>query len=566
MGILRTCGSALLILLIASATATAAPGDLDSAFGAGGIAAIGSGEDFDDAEPVDIAVAPDGKLVIVGRLAGPTNAYGFIARLTAGGAPDPTFDGDGLALTLLSNSFAALQAVAVQPDGKIVVGGYLRAGASQDVPAVARFNGDGAPDPTFNAAGTPGVLGLTGISATDAQIEALALQPDGKIVAVANVDGPVSSGRALRVTTTGVLDTTFNSPTGWRTTVFNLSFSSFLYGVKIRPDGRGVACGSGGDSTDDVSFGFAGHSATGASDSAFGAGTFLVPQGNSGMNDVCRDIAFQSNGSLIAAGRTTDGSSSGNAALTRITSGGAKDPAFGTGGEIIEKRGDDVSFASDVEVDAEDKIYAVGRARVNSVGLFGIWAHLPDGAPNPQFGDNGFVGLSLGGGWANASAINGNRLYVLGSSDGIKLASLKLKDDPVIPPAAVTARARITSPTKSRLARKKLRRVAGTAAASGTQVAKVEVAIERVGAKKSKRCSWLKNTRAKFRTFKKTKAGCKRMVWLKAAGTSKWSLKLMKPLPAGRYRIFARATPAGAAPESEFSRGRKNLRSLKLTR
>lgn len=557
-------GLLILSLALAAGTASAAPGDLDSGFGVGGVVTIGSGDDWDDAEPIDIDVAPDGKIVAAGRLAGPTNAYGFVTRLTPGGVPDPTFDGDGTLFTLLNNAFASIHAVKVQPDGKIVVGGFVRAGAGQDVAVVARLNFDGSLDASFNAGGTPGTLAVASV-ATDAAVEDLALQPDGKIVAVVGVDGPVDSARTVRVTAAGALDTTFNTPTGWRTTVFNLSFDSYLNSIAVRPDGRGVACGSGGDAIDDVSFGFTSHTTAGTADAGFGGGTFLLPNGDSGMNDVCYGLALQSDGKAIAAGFTTNGSSSRQALITRVTTTGTKDSSFGAAGEILEPQGDQVSFANDVVVDTDDKFYAVGRARFNTINGWAVWGHLPDGTPDPLFGDKGLSFNSFGTGWPNAAAIGGSRLYLLGSTDGVKVASVKLKNDPVmLPPAPPAARARITSPSKSRLVRTKLKRIAGTATATGAAIAKVEVAVQRVGSKKSKRCAWLKSTRAKFRTFRKTRAGCKKMVWLKASGTASWSLKLKKSLPTGTYRIHARATPVGGSAEATFKKSLKNLRTVKL--
>jgi hypothetical protein len=141
-----------------------------------------------------------------------------------------------------------------------------------------------------------------------------------------------------------------------------------------------------------------------------------------------------------------------------------------------------------------------------------------------------------------------------------------LKNDPVILPAAPTAKARIKSPSKRKLLRTKLKKIAGTASATGGDVAKVEVAVLKSGPRKSKKCRWLRSSKAKFRSVRKTKSGCTKPVWLKANGTTKWSFKLKKSLPAGKYKIYARATPVGGSAGTSFTRAAGSLRSLTLTR
>jgi uncharacterized delta-60 repeat protein len=81
-------------------------------------------------------------------------ALGVLLVLTAMAAPgdlDPTFDGDGKVTTDFGGDNLGY-AVAVQPDGKIVVAGHSNSGGTYDF-AVARYNADGSPDTTFGASG-----------------------------------------------------------------------------------------------------------------------------------------------------------------------------------------------------------------------------------------------------------------------------------------------------------------------------------------------------------------------------------------------------------------------------
>ncbi|MET0510504.1 MAG: hypothetical protein ABW135_02315 [Thermoleophilaceae bacterium] len=119
-----------------------------------------------------VLVQPDRRIVVVGNASG--SAMMTVTRLNRNGSLDTTFDGDGTA-TIDFGSLADLaHDVVLQPDGKIVVGGYTQ--ADEEV-AVARLNSNGSPDSTFGAAGKATVdFGVATFG------NAVALQPNGRIV------------------------------------------------------------------------------------------------------------------------------------------------------------------------------------------------------------------------------------------------------------------------------------------------------------------------------------------------------------------------------------------------
>ena len=119
-----------------------------------------------------VLVQPDRRIVVVGNASG--SATMAVTRLNRNGSLDTTFDGDGTA-TIDFGSLADLaHDVVLQPDGKIVVGGYTQ--ADEEV-AVARLNSNGSPDSTFGAAGKATVdFGVATFG------NAVALQPNGRIV------------------------------------------------------------------------------------------------------------------------------------------------------------------------------------------------------------------------------------------------------------------------------------------------------------------------------------------------------------------------------------------------
>src|SRR5262245_25189925 len=129
----------------------------------------------------------------------------------ASGTLDPTFDIDGFAQT----SFGAVQdngrAVAFQADGKIVVGGTSIQNGYQNF-ALARYNADGSLDSTF---GTGGKTVVNFGSKHNAALWALTIQPDGKIVAAGHdVTLTKRNMAVVRFNPNGSLDTKFGDTSG----------------------------------------------------------------------------------------------------------------------------------------------------------------------------------------------------------------------------------------------------------------------------------------------------------------------------------------------------------------
>jgi uncharacterized delta-60 repeat protein len=155
-------------------------GSLDTSFGSGG-------KVFASFDVSDIAIQSDGKIVIVGDSQigyYPNTIYNFaLARYNANGSLDTTFGTGGKVLTLVGESSSA-RAVAIQSDGKIVAAGGSYNGFYSSF-ALARYNTDGSLDTSFGSGGK--VLTFIGNFA-GAYADAVAIQPDGRIVAAGNSD------------------------------------------------------------------------------------------------------------------------------------------------------------------------------------------------------------------------------------------------------------------------------------------------------------------------------------------------------------------------------------------
>jgi uncharacterized delta-60 repeat protein len=174
-------------------------GQLDTTFGTNGItitsfAAIG----FD---PIGFAVEPNGNFLVGGVVTNKAGLHGFgLARYTSNGVLDTTFGTHGLVATKVGTRSDAPSALLLQPNGKIVMGGFEVAG-SQGVPgmmSLVRFNANGTLDSTF------GKGGISLASVTFLGPETLALLSNGDYLAVGE-NADFNTGLVAEFSSKGVL-------------------------------------------------------------------------------------------------------------------------------------------------------------------------------------------------------------------------------------------------------------------------------------------------------------------------------------------------------------------------
>ncbi|MGH2565004.1 MAG: Ig-like domain-containing protein, partial [Ginsengibacter sp.] len=129
-------------------------GNLDSTFNEDGIQTT----DFNSSDDIatSLSVQPDGKILIAGYnyTCGDTcsNLDFVIARYNTNGNPDSTFNGNGKQITDFYSFDNIAKSIAIQTDGKIIIGGYTYNGSNQDF-AMCRYNINGSLDNTFNGNG-----------------------------------------------------------------------------------------------------------------------------------------------------------------------------------------------------------------------------------------------------------------------------------------------------------------------------------------------------------------------------------------------------------------------------
>jgi uncharacterized delta-60 repeat protein len=557
------------VFALGATSAQALPGELDTTFGNGGtllqsLSEVGTGGDWLS----DAALQADGKIVAVGYTQILAYSTPVIARFLPNGTLDPSFGGgDGLVVPDYGSTQDA-RAVAIQANGRIVVAGTSGGGEFR----ISRFLTDGSIDPEFfSSAGTRSkaitggtaaipdsiviqetghiivggkskigddvfaIMGLdtdgsdapgfgtanatswTSIGASDDRLQRLMLQSNDKIVAVGTANGATNQVAVARFTKDGLLDTTFNSPTGKRLTTFS--------------------AGLGG-----------------------------------------ADGALQEDDSIVVAGQTSVAGVQ-KMGLTRINSNGSLDNGFGTSG-LVTLNLPTRAFAEAVVIQPDDKIVAGGSIYDSDVPPyedFGLVRFSRDGVPDSSFGTNGVVQTPIATGDDQVKSLNiqsDGKILVAGiglpktsfSNADFAFARYQAVTPGVQPPVFLLPTSHITSPSKSTLKRKKLTKFAGTAGPAGL-VSKVEVGVRKIDKKalKKKRCVWLNSTKAKFKKVKAVKKRCSTRRWLKATGKENWSYKLKKKMPVGSYEISVRATLIDGKTQTFFSSSAGNFRTLKLT-
>jgi len=395
----RVLAVALVLFSRTALTAAFTPGDLDPTYGAGGkVTTDFQGGNFDIIRGA--AVQPDGKLIAIGQGPGTDLVVRWgLLRYRLDGSLDPTFGNNGK--VVISSPIWSLTGVVVQPDGKIVVsganfnptrdflairfnkdgsldtafgsGGFATAdffqttdeawdlalqadgkivlvGSSDDgLLAAARFNPDGSLDASFGNGGKS----APGLAPGREQGLAVAIQPDGKIVAAGSVVTDQHNDFLLtRFEPNGALDTTFGDSRKVITD-FSNSFDD-IQDIVLQPDGKIVAVGTAGSN-----FALARYNTNGGLDNTFGSGGKLRTTFQ-GADDG-QSVVLQRDGKIVMAGSTSGpvDPSPRSFALARYNTNGSLDTAFGDQGKVVTSFGQD-AFAIALVLQPDDKLIVAG--------------------------------------------------------------------------------------------------------------------------------------------------------------------------------------------------------------
>jgi uncharacterized delta-60 repeat protein len=361
------------------------------------------------------------------------------------GSLDTTYGQGGLVTTHIGSSYAEIRTMLLQPDGKLLAGGYSYDSRGNLDFTLARYLSTGALDSTFGTGGIVQTPPPRGVNST--QIFALALQSDGRIIAAGQawVSSKKTSNDAefevVRYNANGTLDTTFGT-TGIVFT--NLSSDQDLANsVGIQSDGKIVVVGSqrvvtatstyyqaeiiryNSNGSLDTTLGSGGSVFNGSVSGAgplfiLSDGKYLVGAGNAGLS-LARflpsgqlDSSFGTNG--ISSGYVPPGTTGANTmnlilgsdgtifdvgragptsslALAHFSSSGQFDSTFGNSGWVT----DNFAGAGPAAWASNGDLILAGSSRNLNPADFALEAFLPNGTLDTSFGTNGRVTTDFGG-------------------------------------------------------------------------------------------------------------------------------------------------------------------------
>ncbi|HEX2912716.1 MAG TPA: Calx-beta domain-containing protein [Chloroflexia bacterium] len=378
---------------------------------------------------------PGGKILIAGNFENyngtPRNR---IALLNADGTLDTSFDpGTGASLTI--------NTLAVQADGKILIGGEFTGFNSVSRNHIARLNSNGSLDTTFNpGSGTESIADPL----SEGIVYALLVQPDGKILVGGTFDrynGTVKKG-LVRITATGAVDSGFDTGSGVEG---NASFfgNTGLSALALLPDGRIFIGGDFATYNGTDRKGIARLASNGSLDTSFVPGVAL--------DDAVLALAVQPDGKLIVGGKFYFGGNAYPYRMLRLNTDGSKDTTFNSDGDgafqdhVFSGSIDSLALQPDGSVIAGGSFNKFnGASRNNLARLSGdlvvSWADGETGPktlPLPVLDDNLYEGnetlqLSIGevGGSAGAQVgTSGSTTLTIVDNDGvpgIKMLSNKI--------------------------------------------------------------------------------------------------------------------------------------------
>lgn len=352
-------------------------GDLDNTFDGDGVVSTDfiSGEDRGNS----IVLQSDGKIVVAGSAYIGSNFNFGVVRYTSTGALDPTFGSSGKVFTSIGSIESFGRSAAIQSDGKIVVAGYSYSGPTNDF-ALVRYNSDGSLDNTFGIGG----IVITDIDSTSLDVgNSVVIQPDGKIV-VAGTSNIASEDIAIvRYNSNGSLDTTFGFG-GIVTT--DLSTNDRGNSVALQSDGKIVVTGAT-YITSNFDFITLRYNNNGTLDSTFGIGGIVTTNFD---NDIGHSVVIQSDGKILVAGESTNGSDF-DLAIFRYNSNGSMDNTFGLAGMVIT----DVDSWDDrvlsLAIQSDGKIVAAGESYNGFSDDFVVARYNNGGTLDTSFGNGGFA-------------------------------------------------------------------------------------------------------------------------------------------------------------------------------
>ena len=363
-----------------------ADGTLDTTFDSNGVvvsdnAAGGNGWD----EGVSITTDANGKILVTGYSDnGSGNADMVIWRYNANGTPDTTFDSNGI---VVSNNAAGGNGnddgnfITTDANGKILVTGYSYNGSNYDM-VIWRYNANGAPDTTFDSNGIVVSNSAAGGNGKDIG-RSITTDATGKILVTGFSYN--SSGNydmvIWRYNADGTPDTTFDS-NGIVVSNNAAGGNDWDEGYSITTDANGKILVTGnsynGTNYDMVIWRY---NANGAPDTTFDSNGIVVSNSAAGGNgrDEGYSITTDSNGKVLVTGNSNNGSNY-DMVIWRYNANGAPDTTFDTDGIVVSNSaagGNSHDIGRSIITDADGKVLVTGSSLNGTDYDMVIWRYIP---------------------------------------------------------------------------------------------------------------------------------------------------------------------------------------------
>ena len=371
---------AFAVWLFAASSAVAFPGELDPTFSRDGSAVTRFRNSYSVA--TDVALQADGRVVVVG----PVHTDGTIVsdfgivRFTAGGKRDTTFSTNGKRRVDLDDRYDQAVAVALQPDGRIVV-----VGTSGGEVTILRLMPDGALDDSFSDDGHRSID-----AGEFATVGDVTIQEDARIVIVGS-DGPDIA--VARLDPDGALDDGFGDGGIVHTDV--AGYGDAATAVIVDAGGNVVAGGWAMVSPEQrTDFAVVRYLPDGSPDPGFGLDGVATTDFRS-WEDSVTELAVDASGAILAAGQASDepgwADQASDVGIARYLADGSLDPGFGDAGIATTDFGSYFDQAHGLAVQADGRIVVSSHRYSDGMRTAAVTRYESDGELDATFGDGGIA-------------------------------------------------------------------------------------------------------------------------------------------------------------------------------
>jgi uncharacterized delta-60 repeat protein len=374
-------------------------GTIDKTFGSGGFAVTSHNGVVNGKI---MRVTRDNKIILAGSIQQDYTSDFFLARYLENGLLDPDFGNGGVAPKTFGTGLVYAKGMALQSDGKIVVGGQMKHENYSEV-VLARYTTNGQVDQTFGEGGIARTrIGEnTFIGAT-----ALVVQSDDKIIVTSEGESNIGSGEdfiVLRYHTHGVLDETFGVA-GVTAGAFLASGAIYPTCIAMAADGGILVGGIANTAINHEANALVKFSSNGTVDMGFAHNGFDTLHLTSGSSR-CNAMAVTASGEILVAGQSS--LDRWHFSLCRYLPDGRRDLSFGSNGRFLN--GIDVppgyqpsgltnfhAMCNSITLKSEG-IYLGGAVSINGESSFALMRVTYNGKADPGFGYDGLVTAKVPG-------------------------------------------------------------------------------------------------------------------------------------------------------------------------